>query len=79
MQTLTTLQNKSILVVDDDADTRDLLQVVLQQAGAEVIPAESVDCRGETFPLFSTTCDRQRHSPAKFGWIRIDEGNSRTK
>jgi CheY-like chemotaxis protein len=49
VQTLTTLRNKLILVVDDDADTRDLLQVVLQQAGAEVIPAESVDAAVKLF------------------------------
>jgi CheY-like chemotaxis protein len=43
------LRNIRVLVVDDDADTRDLLQVVLQQAGAEVVPAESVDAAVEVF------------------------------
>src|SRR5215831_7872139 len=45
----TGLRNTRILVVDDDADTRNLLQVVLQQAGAEVVPAESVDAAVEVF------------------------------
>jgi CheY-like chemotaxis protein len=49
----TALDNTRILVVDDDADTRDLLKTVLQQAGAEVVPAESVDAAVELF----------RHSP----------------
>jgi len=43
------LQNMRILVVDDDADTRELLQLLLQQTGAEVIAAESVDSAVKEF------------------------------
>jgi CheY-like chemotaxis protein len=35
------LQNLSVLVVDDDADTLKLLTLVLQRAGATVLPASS--------------------------------------
>jgi len=37
------LINKTILIVDDDADTRDLMRLVLEDAGATVITAESVE------------------------------------
>jgi CheY-like chemotaxis protein len=37
------LTNKTILIVDDDADTRDLMRLVLEEAGANVITAESVE------------------------------------
>ena len=37
------LKDKTILVVDDDADIRDLLRVVLEDAGAAVVSAESVE------------------------------------
>jgi CheY-like chemotaxis protein len=37
------LINKTILIVDDDADTRDLMRLVLEDAGAKVITAESVE------------------------------------
>jgi CheY-like chemotaxis protein len=46
---LTGLSNTRILVVDDDADTRDLLKLILERAGAEVAPAESVDVAVELF------------------------------
>jgi len=46
---LTGLSNTRILVVDDDADTCDLLKLVLEQAGAEVVPAGSVDAAVELF------------------------------
>jgi RNA polymerase sigma-70 factor (ECF subfamily) len=36
-----TLQNRSVLVVDDDADTLKLLTLVLQRAGATVVAASS--------------------------------------
>jgi CheY-like chemotaxis protein len=37
------LKNKKILIVDDDADTRELIRLVLEDAGANVVTAESVD------------------------------------
>ena len=46
---LTGLSNTRILVVDDDADTCDLLKIVLERAGAEVVPAGSVDAAVELF------------------------------
>lgn len=41
-QKITQLQNLCILVVDDDADARMLMQTVLQSAGADVLVAASV-------------------------------------
>jgi PAS domain S-box-containing protein len=41
-QKITQLQNLCILVVDDDADARILMQTVLQSAGADVLVAASV-------------------------------------
>jgi CheY-like chemotaxis protein len=37
------LTDKTILIVDDDADVRDLMRLVLEDAGANVITAESVE------------------------------------
>jgi CheY-like chemotaxis protein len=37
------LKNKKILIVDDDADTRELIRLVLEDAGANVVTAESVE------------------------------------
>ena len=37
------LKDKTILVVDDDADIRNLLRIVLENAGADVVSAESVE------------------------------------
>jgi CheY-like chemotaxis protein len=37
------LSNKKILVVDDDGDTRELLRFTLEQYGADVVLAQSVD------------------------------------
>ena len=37
------LTNKAILIVDDDADTRELMRLVLEDAGAKVVTAESVE------------------------------------
>lgn len=37
------LTNKAILIVDDDADTRELMRLVLEGAGAKVVTAESVE------------------------------------
>jgi CheY-like chemotaxis protein len=37
------LTNKTILIVDDDADTRELMRFVLEAAGANVTTAESVE------------------------------------
>src|SRR5262245_17808080 len=36
------LTNKKILIVDDDEDTREFIRLVLEDAGANVITAESV-------------------------------------
>jgi len=49
MHMLTGLSNTRILVVDDDADTCDLLKLVLERAGAEVVPAGSVDAAVDLF------------------------------
>jgi CheY-like chemotaxis protein len=40
---MSVLTNKTILIVDDDADTRELMRLVLEDAGANVITAESVE------------------------------------
>jgi len=37
------LENTTILVVDDDADTTHLLRTILEQAGASVVTADSGD------------------------------------
>jgi CheY-like chemotaxis protein len=37
------------MVVDDDADTRDILRVALEQAGAKVVTAHSVDAALATY------------------------------
>src|SRR5688572_17944428 len=43
------LENITVLVVDDDEDTRELLRFVLEDAGASVLTAPSVDTAVETF------------------------------
>src|SRR5262245_34588110 len=43
------LENKRIMVVDDDADTRGILRVALEEAGATVVSAHSVDAAFETY------------------------------
>jgi CheY-like chemotaxis protein len=43
------LNNKSILVVDDDADTCEALRLALEEAGASVIVAHSLDGAFETY------------------------------
>lgn len=43
------LKNTAVLVVDDDADTGDLLGSVLEQAGACVVVAQSVPTALEAF------------------------------
>jgi CheY-like chemotaxis protein len=39
----TSLKNTTVLVVDDDADTCELLRTILEQSGAEVVVAHSVE------------------------------------
>lgn len=43
------LENKTILVVEDDKDTREMLRSALEEAGATVIEAHSVDAAFETY------------------------------
>jgi DNA-binding response OmpR family regulator len=43
------LKDKTVLVVADDADTRDLLRRVLEEAGADVVRADSVESAFETY------------------------------
>src|SRR4051794_7158212 len=43
------LENTQVMVVDDNADTCDLLRVVLEQAGATVVVAQSVDSAVDAF------------------------------
>lgn len=50
---LTTLQNRVILVIDDDPNICDLLRIALEQAGAGVVTVQSVDAAVAAF----------RHSP----------------
>jgi CheY-like chemotaxis protein len=45
----TSLENKTILVVDDDADTCEAARSALEEAGGSVILAHSVDCAFETY------------------------------
>jgi len=46
------LEGLRVLVVDDEADARDLLELVLSQAGAKVMPAPSAAAAVETLLLF---------------------------
>ena len=43
------LKNTTIMVVDDNADTCDLLRMMLEEAGASVVIAQSVDTAIEAF------------------------------
>jgi DNA-binding NtrC family response regulator len=43
------LKDKTILVVADDANIRDLLRRVLEEAGADVVTADSVEAAFETY------------------------------
>jgi len=43
------LTNKTILIVDDDTDTRELLRLILENTGAEVITADSVEAALKTY------------------------------
>jgi len=43
------LKNIKIMVVDDNADTCDLLRIALEQAGASVVAAQTVDTAIELF------------------------------
>ena len=43
------LQNITILIVDDDADTCDLLRTIVEQFGATAVTARSADAAIETF------------------------------
>jgi CheY-like chemotaxis protein len=45
----TLLNNRTIMIVDDDPDTCDLLRYSLEQAGASVLVAQTVDAAIETF------------------------------
>ena len=46
---MNTLQNKTILVVDDDADICEAVRSALEEAGGTVILAHSVDGAFETY------------------------------
>lgn len=48
---MSTLLNNIILVVDDDADTCELLRFVLEESGASIVVAHSVDAALEAFHL----------------------------
>jgi CheY-like chemotaxis protein len=43
------LSNKTIMIVDDDPDTREFLRLVLENTGADVITAESVEAALKTY------------------------------
>jgi CheY-like chemotaxis protein len=45
----TLLENKTIMVVDDDPDTREILRLALEEAGAKVVVAHSVDAAFKTY------------------------------
>src|ERR1044071_1606609 len=45
----TSLENKTILVVDDDADIREAVRSALEEAGGTVILTDSVDSAFETY------------------------------
>jgi CheY-like chemotaxis protein len=45
----TLLENKTIMVVEDDADTREILRVALEEAGANVVTAHSVEAAFQTY------------------------------
>ena len=60
------LQNSIILVVDDDADTCDVLKTAFEQAGASVVMVHSVEAALDAF----------RHCPAHAVVADIRLGNS---
>jgi len=43
------LENKTILIVEDDTDTREMVRFALEEAGANVVEAPSVSIAFETY------------------------------
>src|SRR6185436_10649125 len=64
------LSNISVLVVDDDEDTRDLLRVVLEQSGATVVTKDSIESAIRQF--------RTNPSHAIVADIRVGESDGYT-
>jgi len=48
-QMSTLLKDRTVMVVEDDADTRELLRFVLQESGANVVAVASVDAAFGTY------------------------------
>jgi CheY-like chemotaxis protein len=63
----TSLENKTILVVDDDADICEAVRSALEEAGGSVILADSVDSAFETY--------RQRPPHAVIADIRLGKSD----
>ena len=54
------LEHKQVMVVDDNADTLELLRLILEQAGATVVVAQSVEGAVAAFrkcPSHAVICD----------------------
>jgi CheY-like chemotaxis protein len=64
------LANISVLVVDDDEDTRDLLRVALEQSGATVVTKDSIESAIRQF--------RTNPSHAIVADIRVGESDGYT-
>ena len=69
------LKDKTILVVADDADERDLLRRVLEEAGAGVVPTDSVEAAFETYrqsPPHAVVADiRLGNTPDGYALIKL--------
>jgi CheY-like chemotaxis protein len=68
------LKDKTILIVDDDADTLVLLTAVLEDAGADVIAANSVEAALETYrqsPPHAVVADIRLGSSDGYALIKV--------
>jgi CheY-like chemotaxis protein len=68
------LKDKTILIVDDDADTRALLTTVLENAGADVIAANSVEAAFATYrqsPPHAVVADIRLGSSDGYALIKV--------
>ena len=61
-----------VLVVDDDADARELAEHVLRERGAEVATASSVSEAIEALQRAPARRARQRHQHARYRRLRVD-------
>ena len=69
---MTELEGVTILVVEDDDDTREVLKVMLEMCGARVLCAGSARAGLHTFHAGASAGDRQRYRDARRGWLLAD-------